>query len=181
VINFKPGNYIVYYTTDGSHSYRDWNDAPPYDPARWGITIWTLDNNNKSKTELFDPEDFRDKNTLAEIIHVRDNERLRKNFDLDKETKVRVYAIGEGDDGEMYDYGWIEDYETGKIVWDMSYRRTENAGGARKNRSINEVITLPKGKYMLVYRTDGSHSYHNWNSEPPADQESYGITLKYVR
>ena len=40
----------------------------------------------------------------------------------------------------------------------MSYRRTEHAGGAGKNRKINEVITLPKGSYALYYETDSSHS-----------------------
>lgn len=179
-VNFKPGNYIVYYATDDSHSYRDWNAAAPYDPDKWGITIWPPDNKSKSKMELFDEDEYRDKDVLAEIIRVRDHERLRKSFALDKETRIRVYAIGEGDDDEMYDLGWIENADTGRIVWDMSYRRTENAGGAHKNRSINEIITLPKGNYYLIYRTDGSHSYRNWNADPPRDQESYGITLKYV-
>ena len=58
-INLKPGNYIVYYATDGSHSYNDWNAASPYDPERWGITIWTDDNKSKSSTELFSGDNYK--------------------------------------------------------------------------------------------------------------------------
>lgn len=31
--------YRVFYETDGSHSYRDWNSTPPRDPERYGITL----------------------------------------------------------------------------------------------------------------------------------------------
>ena len=180
-ITLQPGNYIVYYTTDDSHSYEEWNSTKPYDPAKWGITLWTLDNKSKANTELFAADDYKNKNILVEIIRVRDSEHLHKTFELNNETKIRVYAIGEGFSSGMADYGWIENSETGKVVWDMSYKRTENAGGASKNRSINEVIILPKGKYVVYYKTDGSHSYRDWNEDPPADQDDYGITLSYAK
>lgn len=180
-ITLQPGNYIVYYATDGSHSYEEWNSAKPYDPSKWGITLWTLDNKSKANTELFSANDYKNKNVLAEIVRVRDDKYLQKSFELKNVTKIRVYAIGEGFTDEMVDYGWIENSETGKVVWDMSYGRTENAGGADKNRSINEVITLPKGKYILYYKTDDSHSYRDWNDDPPTDQDDYGITLSYAK
>jgi hypothetical protein len=33
------GTYQVVYISDGSHSFDDWNDDPPYQPDKWGITI----------------------------------------------------------------------------------------------------------------------------------------------
>ncbi|HKI79729.1 MAG TPA: hypothetical protein VKA26_14405 [Ignavibacteriaceae bacterium] len=180
-IKLQPGNYIVYYETDDSHSYEGWNSAAPYDPTKWGITIWTPGDKKKSNTELFTASSYKNKNVVAEIIRVRDNEHLEKTFELKADTDIRVYAIGEGSGNRMVDYGWIEDYESGRVVWDMSYRRTESAGGARKNRQINEVIKLPKGKYKLYYETDDSHSYRDWNANPPVDQEDYGITLSYSK
>jgi len=38
---------------------------------------------------------------------------------------------------------------------------------------------LPKGSYTLFYETDDSHSYRNWNDDPPRDPEMYGITIYY--
>ena len=180
-IKLQPGHYLVYYATDGSHSYEDWNAAAPYDPTKWGITIWPLDNKSRSKTELFSAANYKNKNEIVEIVRVGDNERLQRTFDLNNETKIKVYALGEGFSGGMADYGWIENAVTGKVVWDMSYRRTDYAGGANKNRMINETITLPAGKYYVYYRTDGSHSYRDWNDDPPSDQDDYGITLSYAK
>jgi len=39
VITLEPGRYVLRYTTDGSHSYEDWNAAPPRDREAWGITL----------------------------------------------------------------------------------------------------------------------------------------------
>jgi hypothetical protein len=59
----------------------------------------------------------------------------------------------------------------------MTYRKTQHAGGARKNRLFSGTIVLEKGEYDVHYVTDDSHSYMDWNATPPDDQESYGITL----
>jgi hypothetical protein len=59
----------------------------------------------------------------------------------------------------------------------MEGSRTHPAGGALKNRVADEVISLPKGRYTLRFRTDGSHAYGHWNSEPPFDPEHYGVTV----
>jgi hypothetical protein len=104
------------------------------------------------------------------------NERARAAFQLDQETTLRVYAVGEGD-GELVDYGWIEEAGSGRVVWEMTYRTAEPAGGARKNRVFDGMIRLPAGAYVLRYRSDGSHAYSNWNADPPDDPESWGITV----
>jgi len=179
VISLRPGNYEVYYITDGSHSYRRWNAGPPYDPEAWGITLWGVG-------EDFDPKfvtpyrDEEDPDVLVQMIRLGDRERVRRSFRLDQPTDVRIYALGEGDDDEMYDYGWIED-EKSRMVWEMEYWDTEHAGGARKNRMVNEVIRLDAGEYTVRFRTDGSHSFEDWNADPPKDPGHWGITVRIER
>jgi hypothetical protein len=177
-IDLEEGNYIAYYVTDGSHSYRDWNASPPLIPDLWGLSI--LAGDESKNFELLDSHTTSNENVLAEIVRVRDHEYEKKTFMLDKESKIRIYAIGEGDDGEMNDSGWIKNRETGKIVWEMTYKNTDSAGGARKNKLFDGTITLPAGEYTVYYETDGSHSYRNWNASAPHDQEHYGISVYLI-
>ena len=180
-ITLKQGNYIAYYSTDDSHSYFEWNAAAPFDKDKYGITIWTVDETDAANVSLFNEKDYKSQNVIAEIVRVKDNDFESRDFLLDKETKINIYALGEGIRSSMADYGWIEEDATGKTVWEMRYKKTSHAGGADKNRVVSEVITLAKGKYRLYYETDNSHSYKDWNSSPPDDQERYGITLTYEK
>ena len=113
---------------------------------------------------------------LVELTRMGDNEHARKTFQVDMQTRVRVYALGEGRDGMMFDYGRIEDRD-GRIVWEMKYEQTEPAGGGEKNRMFDGVVTLRPGQYVLRYSSDGSHSYTDWNDDPPDDPESWGIAV----
>ncbi|HET6274190.1 MAG TPA: hypothetical protein VFG32_14510, partial [Bacteroidota bacterium] len=47
----------------------------------------------------------------------------------------------------------------------------------RKNRMVNTTILLDKGEYVLHYQSDDSHSYGNWNVDPPEDSQYWGITI----
>ena len=176
VIHFEPGNYIVYYLTDDSHSYRDWNSTPPYDQKHWGITIYAKDDNYK-ESDVVEYVMEEDENILIRMTRIGDYEKKRESFKLDKEGKVHIYAVGEGTHGDMYDYAWIENSETGRVVWEMTYRKTERAGGARKNRLFDDTVYLEEGEYDVYYRTDDSHSFEEWNDSPPYDPESWGITI----
>ncbi len=178
IVRFEKGNYIAYYLTDDSHAFNDWNDDPPFDPEQWGISIWPVDEKDKNNIKVFSEENFKSKDIIAQLIRVRNDEHARKSFTLTKETKIRIFAIGEGS-GDLVDYGWIENDANGRSVWEMEYDNTERAGGASKNRLFIGTITLPKGDYILHYRTDDSHSYRRWNETPPRDAEMYGITLYY--
>ena len=179
VVRFDKGNYIAYYVTDGSHAYNNWNSSPPFDPDQWGIAIWTEKESDSKKVKSFNETEFKDDNIIAQIVRVRDDERIKKTFSLDKDTQVRIYALGEGSGNDMADYGWIENKENGRIVWEMTYKATEHAGGSSKNRMFDGPLLLPKGSYTLFYETDDSHSYRNWNDDPPRDPEMYGITIYY--
>lgn len=122
------------------------------------------------------PRELAGKKSIVEITGVQDNADQTTGFTLPQEQSVRVFAIGEGQNGEMFDYGWIEDEKTGKRVWEMKQPETTPAGGAPKNRLIDATVTLPAGRYKLRYKTDDSHSFDNWNAFPPAFN-FWGIAL----
>jgi hypothetical protein len=180
IIHLDAGTYSVHFVTDDSHSYRHWNSSPPFDPEHWGITL-------TATTERFDPndvaavEEVHNASALASIVRVGNDERRRREFSLAHKSEIHIYALGEASGHEMADYAWIEDAESGKVVWEMRYRTTEHAGGAEKNRLFDGTITLPAGKYLLFYETDDSHAYRDWNDTPPDDPESWGVTLSLVK
>jgi hypothetical protein len=180
VIRLEKGDYIVYYASDDSHSYGHWNSSPPYEQDYWGITLWTTKKEDLVKVASFNPSQYKNSNTVAEILHVRDDEDRFQTFTLTRDTRLRVIALGEGSYDDMNDFGWIENTATGRTVWDMTYRSTTHGGGASKNRLFNDIIILPKGEYKVHYQTDGSHSYRDWNDSPPDDQEKYGISIYKV-
>ncbi len=114
---------------------------------------------------------------LARIARVGDDKKLRKSFKLDKDGSVRVYAVGEGRGGHMYDFAWIEDRRTGRVVWEMSYLLTEHAGGSKKNGLFDGSVFLKSGEYEAVFETDDSHSFQRWNAAAPHDPRDWGVTV----
>jgi hypothetical protein len=122
------------------------------------------------------PAELANMKPLAEIVRVLDNEDKTVAFKLDREQQVRIFSIGEGQAGQMYDYGWIENADKGGSVWEMKEGKTSHAGGAGKNRKVDEVITLPAGNYKLRYKSDDSHAFDHWNSLPP-DVNFWGIAI----
>ena len=179
-IRLEPGDYIVHYRSDGSHSYDDWNSGAPMDGEYWGIVLYP-------STGKLDPEvvkaydESNDPSVIARLTRMGDDERRRVRFRLDEAAEVRVYALGEGDDGEMHDYAWIEDGRTGRAVWEMTYRTTGHAGGGDKNRVYDGTLRLPAGEYVLHYESDDSHSYEDWNTTPPDDAAHWGVTVYRAR
>ena len=174
-VRLKKGKYILHIISDDSHSYSRWNTTPPYDPDYWGITLWVKES-QRSYVEKFDAREGIESTDLVSISKVGDDEHHIRDFQVKKASTVRIFAIGEGD-RDMYDYGWIADAYTGEKVWEMKYRATKHAGGAEKNRQINEIISLPKGYYFLEYRSDDSHSYEEWNASPPNKPRKWGVSL----
>ena len=162
------------YQSDDSHAYNAWNSSPPFDPDHWGISVYgegtPMDVVEKGATA-------NQGDIIAQLAQVGNNASLTKPFTLDKETHVRIYALGEGQDRTMYDYGWIEDATKGTVVWEMTYSMTFHAGGGRKNRMVTTNLVLDKGHYILHYVSDDSHSYNHWNTDPPDDPTMWGITL----
>jgi hypothetical protein len=174
-LHLDAGSYVVYFKSDDSHSFEKWNAAPPAESRYWGVSLVPASGPlDRSAIAPFEPGHS---NAIVELLRVRSGWHPHTPFTLDRAALVRVLAIGEGIGGEMYDYGWIENAETGERVWAMTYGATTNAGGARKNRLFDGAVRLPAGRYELHYETDGSHAYGGWNDDPPDDPEAWGITL----
>ena len=79
--------------------------------------------------EVLAPAVIEGHSAVAALRRVGDDEARSVSFVLQKPTMLRVYALGEGMGGEMYDYGWIENAETRRTVWSMKYSETDPAGG----------------------------------------------------
>lgn len=122
------------------------------------------------------PEDLTKMPVVAQLVKVLDNEDKTVEFSLPRAQQVRVFSIGEGQGGQMFDYGWIENVDKGLPVWEMQEAKTTHAGGAGKNRKVDVVITLEPGKYKLRYKTDDSHAFDHWNALPP-EINFWGIAL----
>jgi len=178
-LKLAAGSYIVHYRSDGSHSSEKWNDARPPEGRYWGVSIFpTSGRLDKSIVGPYDRTAGRGGPVLAQIVGVGDNEKTDESFKLEQETTVQIYALGEGTGGDMVDYAWIEVANTGRVVWEMTYRTTEHAGGARKNRVYDGTLRLPAGTYVVHYESDGSHSYEDWNDDEPDDPEAWGVTVR---
>jgi hypothetical protein len=176
-LHLPAGSYAAVVITDGSHSPRDWNAPPPHDPAFWGLTLTVANPQDRAAASTFDYSAQPHGQVVAAITKVGNDRREHTAFILTKPLDVRVYSVGEGDDDEMVDYGWIADARTRHKVWSMDYSRTEHAGGAHKNRLADEIVHLEPGTYLVSYVTDGSHAWGDWNADPPVDPDRWGITL----
>lgn len=178
IMKLPKGTYTVFYQTDDSHAFGDWNDDPPFDQEHYGITIYGAGEHFSMKNVETNVTPSQ-AGLIKQIIRVPDDANYVETFRLNKQTKIRIYALGEGMNRQMYDYGWIENAATGEIVWEMTYSMTFHAGGGRKNRMVNTTIILDKGEYKLHYVSDDSHSYNDWNVDPPDDPTMWGISLYY--
>lgn len=179
VVDFAAGDYVVSYSTDDSHAYGSWNAAPPRDARRWGITVFATGDVDPKDYALFDPTARAEagKDYLVRLVRIRSSQHVRARFSLDKPTRVRIIAIGEGLYHEMYDYGWIEAIPSGTWVWEMTLSNTRHAGGDEKNRIFDGTILLDKGEYEAHFVTDDSHAWNEWNRPRPRDPNGWGITI----
>lgn len=177
-LHLEAGSYMVYYKSDGSHAFGHWNDAPPAEARYWGISIFPA--SGAMDRSAIAPFQRTAGNAIAELVRMRDGVRAQRSFTLDRDQSVQAYAIGEGTGGDMDDYGWIED-ANGRVVWEMTYRLTTHAGGARKNRLFDGTVRLSAGRYVLKWVSDDSHAFGDWNDDPPDDPDGWGIAVLPAR
>lgn len=174
-ITLPAGDYLATYVTDGSHSPADWNAAPPWDPTKYGLVLAATEPGDAKAITLLEASDLEGK-IVAELVGLKTSERASRAFTLSAPGAIRIFAMGEWTEGDWHDWGWLEDAK-GKVLWTMEGRDGEPAGGARKNRQVEDFLQLPKGTYTLHYRMDSSHGPGNWNSTPPRNKNRYGITV----
>jgi hypothetical protein len=178
-LDLQPGEYLICYWTDSSHAFGDWNATPPLHPDAWGIRVWGA--GDKFDPKSIDPyEEDRDPKILAQLQGIGDDRHATERFTVKSRVKVKIIAIGEGTHGQMFDYGWVEAGEgggDGKTLWRMRYSDTVPAGGADKNRREETETELAPGTYVLHYVTDDSHSFQDWNADPPDQPHLWGATV----
>jgi len=177
VIELKAGDYIVYYRSDDSHAYNEWNAPAPFESDRYGITVSGMGAEfSEGDFALIDETEALG-DAIADLTRLGDDADVRHRFKLDQTTHIRVMALGEGKGDKMYDYGWIKNLATDQIVWEMTYRKTHHGGGAGKNRAVVADITLEAGQYEAVFVTDDSHSFMGFNAAPPDNPEQWGMII----
>ncbi|MCX6832638.1 MAG: hypothetical protein NT028_11020, partial [candidate division Zixibacteria bacterium] len=176
-LNLPKGDYVVYYVTDDSHTYDDWNAVPPYNPQAYGIRVTVLRKDDLKYVKPY--QDTYSQAALIAIVRAGNDFFETIPFHVAKDCDVRVYAIGEYGEGSdaFADYGWIERVGENDLYWEMTERNTQHAGGASKNRAFDDMVHLTAGDYVLGFVTDDSHAYGDWNSGPPYDQKNYGISI----
>ncbi len=179
VLALPAGHYQLNYVSDGSHAFGDWNAAAPVEPEGWGVSAWVPTGPVDPATVIPVVSTAKLK-PLAAIHHAGDNLNVEVGFHLDADAKVAIYAIGEGAGGGMQDYATIENATTHRSVWTMRYSATDAAGGADKNRQFDGTIDLKAGRYVLRWRSDGSHSWSRWNDDAPDNPEGWGVTVAKV-
>jgi hypothetical protein len=178
IVHLTPGDYVLGYVTDDSHAYGEWNATPPYDQKNYGISIFASGKGSSGSAIKELPKSTASAGVLAKITYVEDDADESQLFTIDKPTRVHIVCVGEGTGSDMADYGWIERADNeDDIVWEMTYRRTKWAGGAEKNRVVDATIMLEPGKYRARFVSDDSHSFGNWNSDPPSMPQRWGITI----
>ena len=176
-LRLKPGRYVAYFASDDTHGPDDWNNVPPTDPESWGLTLKVADPTARAAVKPFEYEPVPSGQTIVSLIEVGDEQLRVEGFTLKRPMDVRIYALGEMSGDQMVDYAWIVDGLNHKRVWTMTAENTEPAGGASKNRVFDAVIRLVPGSYLVYYRTDGSHSYNDWNAAPPSEARYWGVSV----
>jgi len=177
MVELDPGSYALCYVTDDSHSYGSWNAEPPWEPQAWGASLAEISLDPGRPGGAVRPGGADDSPVLISLAPMRSDQKKVRRFEIIEAGRVEVIAIGEGEDGDMYDFGWLENEDNGQTVWTMTWRNSEPAGGARKNRKVRTTLDLPKGSYALHFVTDGSHAFGDWNALPPDQPGLWGVTL----
>jgi hypothetical protein len=187
-LKLDPGTYTLAYQTDGSHAFGDWRNGEPPHSERWGVTLFPFSPRiDTTAFRLLEPAEAAEAPStpplgtgelLFQKTRLGNDVHLKFPFELDKPTRLHIYALGEISASGSYDYGWIERADTGETVWKMTLPDTEHAGGDERNRRFDGVITLPPGSYILFFKTDFSHAYGDFDGGAPDTPEDWGITIE---
>ncbi|MEZ4699621.1 MAG: hypothetical protein R2834_04770 [Rhodothermales bacterium] len=106
------------------------------------------------------------------------NEKRAETFELSEKTVLHIRAMGEISlSGGLYDYGRIVTERGGDVVWTMNRDNTVPAGGGNANRLFDGDIILEAGRYIAQFETDGTHAFGDFDKDPPASPEAWGMVI----
>lgn len=117
---------------------------------------------------------------LIRLTQLEDEQYIKQGFELTKPASLRIYALIEYpnySDGTPADFAWIINLDTREKVWECDKWNVEYAGGSEKNQLHDEVVKFDKGRYALYVATDDSHSFEEFNANPPYDPMNWGVTI----
>ena len=197
-LTLDPGTYTLYYRTDGSHDFGEFNADAPEHPGRWGVALFAQGGPppdsaafrvlGVARSEGERPDDppmspappLGTGERLLEATRLGNDADVRQAFTLEETSTLRIRAVGEiSFEGQRYDYGWIERLPDGETVWEMTERNTRPAGGHDTNRRFDGTVTLEPGRYVARFKTDPvSHAYGDFDRDAPDDPEAWGITVE---
>jgi CubicO group peptidase (beta-lactamase class C family) len=120
-------------------------------------------------------QEYADWPAVAAIEGVGNSARESVEFTLERCTPLRVYAVGESGERGMVDYVFVENADTGQIVWQMYHFETTSAGYPR-NRRVDRPLSLPAGTYRLHFQSNETHAFGDWGDRPPGHR-FWGIAL----
>ena len=150
-------------------------------PEHWMLALYVDPADREALVLSVDPPaSTHDRIQLAPLGH---DAMLRRRFRMLRPAQVELLAVGEAypRGQQLSDRSWLVSLESRETVWRMDPKRSEHAGGARKNRIVRERVKLAAGSYELVAVTDESHSFANWNALPPYAANAWGVTLRAPR
>ena len=95
VVHLEAGDYTVYFVTDDSHSAKKWNASAPPDGAALGDYAARRQRRRWIARRSTTHAEIADPSIVAQLVRVRDDERQQTTFTLARESRVRIYALGE--------------------------------------------------------------------------------------
>ena len=118
-VSLSPGLYRAVFLTDPRQDYGDWVRNPPFDPAGWGVSLFT------TMPEAVQPVDpWEEQEPFIRINRVGDSERHIARFRVRAPARIAVYALGEMGDEDRYDYATITAGPLERVVWEMTPERS---------------------------------------------------------
>jgi hypothetical protein len=159
----------------GGH-FVEWNEYG--DPAEWKAVV-RLATADATGDLVRNPAIEPDLGSLLRLAPLENNTVRRARLELSAPARMRLLAVGEYSAScrGFADAAWITGSETCERVWEMAIANTEPAGGGEKNRRFDKEVELSAGAYTIEVASDATHAYGNWNTAPPYDPESWGLTL----
>lgn len=192
-LTLPPADYQLVYETDDSHAYGSYHNGTPDHPERWGVALFVPEAESRPNVVLsaapravpqappvpvvplvegVSGEPMVVQTKLGNSAHVAET------LALEESRWLRIVALGEVSVSGQYDYGWIEEQETGRRVWEMTRDNTRPAGGDDRNRVHESLIRVPAGTYVVHFRTDFSHAFGDFDDDHPLDGEAWGIRVE---